>query len=63
MLDYKRKCNKVASMLKKGKIKVFQEAEPIQPKTFEKVTKYLTKKVSSIPILKDCDGNTILVPR
>ena len=57
--DYKKKCNKVANMIKSAKSKFFMGLNPSNPKGFWKVTKYLTKQTSSIPILKDCDGNAI----
>ena len=57
--DYKKKRNKVANMIKIAKAKFFMGLNLSNPKSFWKVTKYLTKQTSSIPILKDCDGNAI----
>ena len=57
--DYKKKRNKVANMIKSAKAKFFMGLNPSNPKSFWKVTKYLTKQTSSIPILKDHDGNVI----
>ena len=59
LLDYKRKRNKVANMIKKAKSNYFKKFNPSNPKTFWKATKYLTKKSSTIPTLLDCDGNSV----
>ena len=37
----------------------FKGLNPSNPKTYWKLTKYLTKQSTSIPVLKDDDGNTI----
>ena len=59
LLDYKRKRNKVANMIKKAKSKYFKKLNPSNPKAFWKATKYLTKRSSTIPTLLDCDGNAV----
>ena len=43
-------------MIRNAKSKYFKG---LNPKTFWKITKYLTKKSSSIPVLTDQDGNII----
>ena len=38
---------------------ILQGCYPSDPKTFWKLTKYVTKQSTSIPILKNYNGNTI----
>ena len=57
LLDYKRKHNKVASMIKKVKSKYFRKLNPFNQKAFWKATKYVTKRSSTIPTLSDCNGH------
>ena len=59
LLDYKRKRNKVANMIKKARSNYLKKLNPSNPNTFWKATKYLTKKSSTIPTLLDCDGNAV----
>ena len=57
--DYRTKCNRITNMIRDAKSKFFKGLNPSNPKTFWKLTKYLTKQSTSIPVLKDDYGNTI----
>ena len=46
-------------MIRDAKSEFFEGLNPFNPKTFWKLTKYLTKQSTSILVLKDDDGNTI----
>ena len=60
VLDYKRKHNRVANLIKKVKSKYsFKKLNPSKPKSSWKATKYLNKQSSVIPTLQDCDRNTV----
>ena len=52
-LSYKQKRNKVVNLLRKAKRKFFRGLNTVNSKSFWKVAKYMTKKNSSIPSLKD----------
>ena len=49
LLDYKRKRNKVANMIKKAKSKYFKKLNPSNPKAFWKATKYLRDLLPFLP--------------
>ena len=57
--DYKKKQNKVTNLLKSAKLNFFVNLDPSNPKAFWKVTKFLTKQPTTIPILHDEGGNII----
>lgn len=46
-------------MLKRAKLNFFNQLNVSTPKAFWKIANYFTKQKSSIPVLKDADGQMI----
>ena len=46
-------------MIKAAKSKIFDQLDPSTPKPFWKTAKYQTKQKTSIPVLKDSDGQAV----
>ena len=56
---YKKKRNQVANELKHAKKKYFKSLNPLNPKSFWKATKIITKRETRIPVLKSENGELI----
>ena len=56
---YRTKRNEVANKLKRTKRNYFSTLNPADQKAFWKATKFITKKETRIPFLRNCNGDII----